>query len=223
MSKNPEISKAARAELHEQLVPDVAIDVAECMLEHVIDAAKTSAREYDRDAGDDPNLAGFVVARRGKNMAAQDLLKRELPEVRVRPARGFTWDINAGGTRLHTYSAPGGLEGFQLVGGERKAGVVERSMEQLSLFRDLGAKRQPGDLVLAYVRDARGIRHAVLGVMKSEAEFAWQVSIYDVGGLETEVPREDKAKRPPSFREQPDKQADISLKQPREKRDRENL
>jgi hypothetical protein len=221
VSHQPEISKAARAELRAQLIPDVAIDAAECMLGHVLDAAETMAREYDRDAGDDPNLAGFTVARRAKNLAARDLRHHELPGVRVLPAAGFTWNINADGTRLHTYSAPGGLDGFQLIGGDRKAGVVERSMEQLSLFRETGARKQPGDLVLAYVRDLRGVRHAVLGVMKSGTEFEWQVSIYDADGAATETAGDGAVEAKPSFREQPEKLADISLRRAQEKR--ENL
>lgn len=221
MSEKPQIPESARAELREQLVPEIAIEVAECLLGHVIDAAETVAREYDDEAGDDPNLAGFTVARRGKNLAARDLRKREIPDVTVRAVAGFTWDIRADGTQLHTYSAPGGLDEFQLVGGDRKAEIVERSMEQLSLFEDSGAKSQPGDLVLAYVRDHRGLRRAALGVMKSEAEFAWQVSIYDRDAVIAEAPREEATERPPSFREQPEKRADISLKRAQEKR--ENL
>lgn len=220
MSEKPKIAETAREELREELVPDVAIDVAECILGHVIDAAETVAREYDPEAGDDPNLAGMIVSRRGKNVAAQDLRTQNLDGVVVRAAKGFTWDINAGGTRLHTYSAPAGLDDFQLVGGDRKAEIVERSMKQLSLFEDSGAKSQPGDLVLAYVRAAGGIRRAVLGVMSSADEFAWHVLIYSAG-LAAAPRQERTAQRPQSFREQPEKHADISLKQSRD--ERENL
>ena len=222
MSTRSEISNAARAELQRQFVPDVAIDVAEILLGHVIDAADTVAREYDPEAGDDPNLAGINVARRGKNKAALDLRRHPLPEVAVRSVRGFTWDINADGTRLHTYSAPGGLDVFQLVGGDRKAEIVERSVEQLTLFEKSGAKGRPDDLVLAYARNHRGVVRACLGVMKTEIEFAWEVLIYDSEGGEglgavPEAPKD----HGPSFREQPQERADISLKRPQEKR--ENL
>lgn len=225
MSDNkPKISESVRADLREHLVREVTIDAAEIMLGHVIDAAETVAREYDPDIGDDPNLAGMIVSRRGKNVAAADLRSRQIPEVVVRPVRGFTWEINAGGTRLHTYSAPGGLDGFQLVGGDRKAEIVERSMEQLSLFAKSGNKSQPGDLVLAYVRNHRGVQRATLGVMKSEVEFAWQVPIYNADGLGEAATPERPPKPGPSFREQPEKQADISLRTEEGDRDQsENL
>lgn len=220
MSEKPRISEKARAQLREEFVPEVSIVAAECMLGYVQEAAETVGREYDPDIGDDPNLAGFTVARRGKNMAAKDLKEQGNPEITVRSAPGFTWDITAGGTRLHTYSAPGGLEEFQLVGGDRKADIVERSQKQLSLLESEG-KKQPGDLVLAYVRDRRGLRRAALGVMKSEEEFEWQVAIYNSDDQAAETPKEEKVERKPSFREQPEKTADISLK--RSKEERENL
>jgi hypothetical protein len=220
VSEKPRISEDARAQLREELIPEVTIDAAECMLGHVQDAAETVGREYDIDVGDDPNLAGFTVARRGKNMAAKDLKEQAHPEVSVRSAPGFTWDITARGTRLHTYSAPGGLEEFQLVGGDRKADIVERSQKQLSLFEAEG-KKQPGDLVLAYVRERRGLRRAVLGVMKSEEEFEWQVAIYSSVDQAVKTLKEEKVEHKPSFREQPEKTADISLKRSQE--ERENL
>jgi hypothetical protein len=216
VSEKPKIAEAAREELRKELVPDVA----ECILGHVIDAAETVGREYDPDAGDDPNLAGIMVSRRGKNVAAQDLRAQNLDGVVVRAAKGFTWDINADGTRLHTYSAPAGLDDFQLVGGDRKAEIVERSIKQLSLFEDSGTKRQPGDLVLAYVRARGGLLRAVLGVMSSADEFAWHVSTYsaDLAAAPTQGHTADRRQ---SFREQPDKQADLSLKQSQD--ERENL
>lgn len=212
------IAETARNALRTELVPELAVDVAECILGHVIDAAETVAREYDPEAGDDPNLAGMMISRRGKNLAAQDLRSRGLDGVVIRAAKGFTWDINADGTRLHTYSAPAGLDGFQLVGGDRKAEIVERSMKQLSLFEDSGAKSQPGDLVLAYVRGRGGLRRAVLGVMSSTDEFAWQIPIYSADLAAAAPTQEQSAERPQSFREQPEKLADISLKRSQEKR-----
>ena len=220
MSEKPKIAETARGELREELVPEVAIDVAECILGHVVDAAETVAREYDPEAADDPNLAGMMASRRGKNVAAQDLRAQNRDGVVVRAARGFTWDINADGTRLHTYSAPAGLDDFHLVGGDRKAEIVERSIQQLSLFEDGGAKSQPGDLVLAYVRGRSGLRRATLGVMSSADEFAWQVLIYSADLVA--APRRDQTdEHRQSFRDQPEKRADISLKHSREKR--ENL
>jgi hypothetical protein len=219
VNEKPRISEDVRAELREELVPEAAVDAAECMLGHLLDAAETVGREYDPEIGDDPNLAGFTVARRGKNMAARELRGQENPAITVRQAPGFTWDMSADGTRLHTYSAPNGLEDFQLVGGDRKADIVERSQKQLSLFVAEGAKGPPGDLVLAYVRDRRGLRRAALGVMRSEDDFEWQIAIYNSDGQVSEARRAEKAPRGPSFREQPEKQADISLKPPREKRE----
>jgi hypothetical protein len=220
VTDKPKIPDRAGAALREELVPDVAIEAAERMLGHVAEVAETVAREYDATAGDDPNLAGLMVSRRGKNVAARDLLAQEIKGVVVRPSRGFTWDINAGGTRLHTYSAPSGLDGFQLVGGDRKADIVGRSIKQLSLFEESGSKQQPGDLVLAYVRGRRGLIRACLGVMKSEDEFAWQVPIYEADGAGGATTTDRQADRGPSFREQPEKRPDISLKAPQEKREK---
>jgi hypothetical protein len=220
VNERPKISEQAKAALREELVPDVAVAAAECMLGHVAHAAETVAREYDEAAGDDKNLAGLMVSRRGKNVAAGELRAEEVEGVVVRPSMGFTWDINAGGTRLHTYSAPSGLDGFQLVGGDRKANIVGRSVEQLSLFEESGAKQQPGDLVLAYVRDRRGLSRACLGVMKSEDEFAWQVPVYEADESSAATTRQQQPERGPSFREQPEKRPNISLKPPREKREK---
>lgn len=220
MNEKPRISDWARGELAEELVPDVAIDAAECMLGHVAEAAEVVAREYDAAAGDDPNLAGLMVSRRGKNVAARHLRVQAVEGVFVRPLRGFTWDINAGGTRLHTYSAPSGLDGFQLVGGDRKADILGRSVEQLSLFEESGNKQQPGDLVLAYVRGRRGLIRAGLGVMKSEDEFAWQVLIYEADEAGTAATGERQPEHGSSFREQPEQRPDLSLKSPQEKREK---
>jgi hypothetical protein len=222
VSAKIEIPEAARIELREHLVPEAAIDAGECMLGHAVEIAATVAREYDEAEGYDQNLAGFNVARRAKNVAATDLREQDLDEVFVRPRQGFTWDIRAGGTNMHFYSAPSGIDHFQLDGSERKAEIVDRSAQQQALFDASGVESQPGDLVLAYSRNEFGIAQACLGVIKSPTEFAWQVPIYGVDEGTKPVAVEDEPRdRGPSFREQPDEDADISLKDPAEKR--ENL
>lgn len=223
MNDKPQISESARKQLREELVPEVAIEAAECILGHLIETAATMAREYDPEAGDDPNLAGMIVSRRAKNVAAHDLRAQNLSDLSVRAAKGFTWDINADGTLLHVYSAPGGLDAFELAGGDRKAEIVGRSMKQLSLFEKHKGKEQPGDLILAYVRGSGGVRRAILGVLGAADKFAWEVLIYEADEVAEQPSEEETPKRPQSFREQPEEKPDLSLKPEEEKRDnREN-
>ncbi len=57
--------------------------------------------------------------------------------------------------------------------------------------------------------------------MKSEEELEWQVAIHNADAKLTEVRQEENVERKPSFREQPEKSAEISLK--RSGKQRENL
>lgn len=226
MSEKIDIPDQARAELRGYEVPDSAIGVAECLLTHVIETAATIAREYDEEAGDDPNLAGFTCARRAKNLAAKEMRDsdaEDLADVNVSSAPGFSWNIDAAGTRMHIYSAPTGLDAFLLAGGQRKADIVVRSMEQLKLFDASGSAGQPGDLVMAYRRSGGGVMQAWLGVMKSPSEFAWDVQIYDADLAAGELEKHQNVRSGPSFREQPEPEADISLRSAPRKQQRENL